>query len=201
MSDGDGNSPSEPIVWRMRLSLLGDPLLLLDLLRVALISVAAMYVLVALMGLLAEGGPVLLPPIVGVMAFGALAGLFLIAMLLMGNRYEMTFTVGPDGVGWEMGRRERALNRVTVVAGALARSPGTAGAGLLARANERGLLRWRDIHAVRAFPSRRVLSVRNSWRTVVRVHCTPENWEPVRAMIADGLERGSAERNRRDGRG
>jgi len=149
---------------------------------------------VALMGWVVEGEPALLPLEVPLMVGGILLALFFTVGVLMGNRFTMTFVVKPDGVTYSSGTHEKRWNRAAVLFGALARNATTTGAGLLATSREQGGWKWRELHSARYFPRQRVISLRNSWRTVLRLHCTAEDYERVRAAVAAGLERGAAAR-------
>lgn len=189
MPDEDG-----VITWDRDVPLLTNRFILWDLARAAVISALLMEALVAVMGLLAEGELVILPWQAPVLGAGALMVLMAVACLLLGNRVGMWAGVGPAGVAWASGRREKAVNRGVAVIGALAGSATTAGAGLLATASETGAVEWRDVHRAIEHPARRVISIRNSWRTVVRLYCTPENHEAVTAIVREGVARGAAER-------
>lgn len=182
------------IEWTYRVPLLTSRFMLWDFVRVTAISVSIMYVLVALMGWMVDGEPALLPLQVPLMVGAILLALFFIVGVLLGNRFTMTFSVKPDGVTYSSGAREKRWNRAAVLFGALGRSATTTGAGLLATAAEQGGWKWSDLHSARYFPRQRVISLRNSWRTVLRLHCTAEDYERVRAAVAAGLERGAAAR-------
>ncbi len=108
----------------------------------------------------------------------------LIAWLFFGGRYGARFRVGPQGIAWEtLSRRARLGNRAAIVAGALAASASTAGAGLLAVSEESGLITWDEIGRVRKYRDLRVLTIMNGWRVVVRLYCTPENYGYVEQLV------------------
>ncbi|MBN2848822.1 MAG: hypothetical protein JXP72_10325 [Coriobacteriia bacterium] len=182
------------IEWEYRVPLLTSRFMLWDFARVILLSVAIMYALVAVTGWFVDGEFVVMPPVVFAVTAGVMAALFAVASLLLGNRFTMTFSVGPDGVSYESGARERRINRVTAVLGILGGSATTAGAGLLATARETGGWAWAELHEARYFPGQRVISLRNSWRTVIRLHCTAETYEAVRAVVEEGIAREAGER-------
>ncbi len=185
---------SPALEWTYRIPLLTSRFMLWDFARVTAISVSMMYLLVAVMGWVVDGEPALLPLEVPLMVGGILLALFFIVGVLMGNRFTMTFVVKADGVTYSSGSREKRWNRAAVLFGALGRNVTTTGAGLLATAGEQGGWKWSDLHSARYFPRQRVISLRNSWRTVLRLHCTAEDYERVRAAVAAGLERGAATR-------
>lgn len=196
MSDGVRSSTADPatVEWSYRVPLLTSRFMLWDFLRVTLLSVLGMYLAVFLIGLIAEGELIVLPFQVFAMVTGIMLALFTLASLMLGNHVPMTFSVRPEGISYGMGRRQRGINRATVILGALSGSPTTAGAGLLAASREQGGWTWGELRGVRYFDGPRVISLRNAWRTVLRLHCTPENYEQVRDAVAMGLARGAQTR-------
>lgn len=130
-----------------------------------------------------------------IMAFalcGVLAGLaflFLAVMLLyFGNRFTARFAVFPGGIAYDsVSRRARFSNRAAIVVGALAGSPQAVGAGLVATAGESGYFEWTDLRSVKEHPAHRVLSLFNSWRCVLRLYCSPENYDVVRDLVRSRL--------------
>ena len=187
-------TPQATIEWTYRIPLLTSRFMLYDFAKVIVISVAIMYLLVAVMGWFIDGEFVWLPPQVFLITGGAMAALFVIACLLLGNRFTTTFRVGPDGVAYASGSKERKWNRLAIIAGLLGGSMTATGAGLIASSQEEGGFVWADVHRANEYPGPRVITLRNSWRAVLRLHCTPENYESVRAAVVAGLARGAAER-------
>ena len=109
------------------------------------------------------------------------AVMFLAIMLVFfGNRYRTGFTTDRNGVGWSnMMSRTKWTNRAAIVAGILAAKPGVAGAGLLAQSQEEGIVEWEEIRKLKLYPSLCAISVMNSWRVVIRLYCTPENYRAI----------------------
>ncbi|MHB1018244.1 MAG: hypothetical protein ACYC2X_10235 [Coriobacteriia bacterium] len=196
MGDEVRSAPADPatIEWSYRVPLLTSRFMLWDFLRVTLLSVLGIYLAVFLMGLIAEGELIILPLQVFAIITGIMLGLFVLASLMLGNHVPMTFSVRSEGVAYGMDKRQKGLNRATVIIGALSGSPTTAGAGLLAASREQGGWTWAELREARYFEGQRVISLRNSWRTVLRLHCTTENYEQVRDVVAAGLARGAQTR-------
>jgi hypothetical protein len=120
----------------------------------------------------------------GLILLGFVILIIAITVLIFGNRFPTRFAVRPDGVFyWSLSGRASALNRAAIVAGALAGKPGAAGAGLLAASRESGGIDWKDIRRVREYPGQRALSIMNSWRVVVRLYCSPENYARVLDLV------------------
>ena len=127
---------------------------------------------------LAAGGAKSLGPLMamlGIILFGFLFLFVMISLLFLGNGYRVRYLMAAQGIGWEsLGRRGKAASRLAMVAGALAGNASVAGAGLLAAASESGLLAWKNVRTIKAYPAIGVISIINSWRVVIRIYCTPQ---------------------------
>ncbi|MDZ4168283.1 MAG: hypothetical protein U1E26_01320 [Coriobacteriia bacterium] len=178
-----GTSGQEPrpdqIEWTYNIPLLTSRFMLWDFLRVILLSVVAMYVIVAVGGLIVERELIILPPQVFFLTAGIMLGLFVLTSLLLGNYQGARFTVGPKGVEYRAEKRERSMNKLVILVGLLARNPTAAGAGTLAMTREHLFLPWASIQRVVVHRRERVISLHNSWRTVLRLHCSPELFDQV----------------------
>jgi hypothetical protein len=176
--------------------MLTNRFMLYDMVKVFGWSVSLLYAVVVVSAVVTGNG--------GGFAFGGMAvvlGLCALALLLLSlvvmavffrNRYSARFEIGDRGIGYtSLSRRAHAANRAAVVAGVLAGSAGTAGAGLLAASQESGFWPWSEIRRVNDHPSQRVLSIRNGWRVMVRLYCTPETYADARALLAARLPPGT----------
>lgn len=184
----------ETVEWEYRIPLLTNRFMLWDIARLIGVSVLIMYALVAIMGWFVDGYLALLPPAVLAIAAGILLGLFAIASVLLGNQITATFAVGPEGVAYRAGARERKLSRLAIALGVLGLNPGVTGAGLLTYSRETSVWPWEEIHAARYYPQSRVIALRNSWRTMLRLHCTAENYDAIRALVEAGIASGASQR-------
>lgn len=171
------------IEWRYDIPLLTSRFMLWDFLRVTLLSAALMYVIVIVAGLVFGQELILLPWQVPAIIVGVLLGLFVLASLLLGNRQGARFAVDAKGVEYHAEKRESRMNRIVATVGALMGSPTTAGAGALAMSREHLYLEWEGIREVRYYPSARVIAIRNSWRTMLRLHCPSELYDDVAAAV------------------
>ncbi len=182
-TDHAPNPAPDPIEWTYDIPLLTSRFMLWDFLRVILLSVAAMYVIVAVGGLIIERELIILPPMVFFLTAGIMAGLFVLTSLLLGNRQGARFIVSAKGVEYRAEKRERSMNKLVVIVGLLARNPTTAGAGALAMSRERTLVPWESVHRVTVYRRQRVIALHNSWRTVLRLHCPPELFDEVASAV------------------
>ena len=195
----DAAGPVAPtITWELAFPLLTNRFVLLDFVKVFGITY---LISVTLMGtiFLIQGEPEDLLPLLAMFAYCVL-GLALLSVLVMliffGNRFPTRFTVSADGAMMETAsRRALAANRLATVLGLLGGSASTAGAGLLAQSQEQVGISWEDVYRVTEHPAESVITLRNSWRTVIRLYCTPMNY----AEVADAVRRYAAEGARRKG--
>ncbi|MBK1720445.1 hypothetical protein [Thiocystis violacea] len=114
-------------------------------------------------------------------------GLFVMLLLVMlvffSNRLRTRYTLNAQGILQEtIDKVSKTANRLAVVAGVLGRSPGTAGAGLIAMNQEAEGLEWQGRFTLEARPRRHLLIFRNAWRPVLEVYCTADNFDQVQTL-------------------
>ncbi|MCC6919057.1 MAG: hypothetical protein IT548_07620 [Alphaproteobacteria bacterium] len=135
---------------------------------------------------------------IAMIAAGAAAGLWLLGFAVMAlvfrGRVAVHYRIDSDGITVE--NRDRVVhgaNRAAIVVGALAGKPGLTGAGLIGRSREQESVRWSG--GFRAVTDRRrtLIQIRNAWRTVLLVQCTPENFEAASARIREAMARHGTE--------
>ena len=189
----------DTISWERGVPLINNRFILWDFLWVVTASVLGLAVIVALIGLLAEGELLLIPLEILALVFGILAALFAVAVLLVyQNHFHMKFTVDAKQVVAVSGSKERKVNTVGRIVGVLALlagRPGVLGSALLATSQEVTDITWREVHRVRYYPAQRVVSLSNSWRTVLRLYCSRENYDQVAALVERFAQTGAAWRD------
>jgi len=129
-----------------------------------------------------------------------LGGLFVltigISLVVLGNRYPIRYTLTDRALLWQdLSRAGRKASRLAILLGALSGSPAAAGAGLLSKSQETGKILWKDVRLFKEHPQQGVISVKNSWRVVIRLYCTTDNY----ASVAETLRRLAAQKKSRDG--
>lgn len=174
---------SDSIEWRFDIPLLTSRFMVWDFVRVILLSVVAMYFFVALAGLVMEGEFIILPAMVFFLTAGIMFGLFVLTSLILGNRQGARFVVSARGVEYFAEKRERKMNMLVTIIGLLALNPTTAGAGTLAMTRQKTLIPWGSVHSIKVYPRSRVIALKNSWRTVMRLHCPPELFDEVFSAV------------------
>lgn len=126
-------------------------------------------------------------------AFGVLAAclagvavLFgFVELVVLRNRMAVRYALDDESVAYESGRPVRTAQKAGLVLGALARSPLLIGGSLLASSTNALTVRWRDVKKVTAFPGRKVITLSNSWRPVLRIYCPDAGtFESARRHIA-----------------
>lgn len=168
--------------------------MLWELAKVVAGSLLAVEVLVGMGTFLIGGELEIIPlPIMALIGAGFFVLLALVTLLVYRNGFQATFTITPDGVGFASGNRERGLNRLATVIGIFSGTPAVAGAGMLAYARENVEYPWEIIREVKVYPGARVISLRTSWRTLLRLHCPPELFDDAvslaRTYAAEAGER------------
>ena len=114
--------------------------------------------------------------------------LFVFAELVVfRNRFAARFSLDHKGVSYESGRTARAARKIGLIVGVLAGSPLLTGGSLLASSMASLRIRWKDVKKVTPFPKRKVITLSNSWRPVLRLYCPDhETYEAALRLIAEG---------------
>ncbi|MBN1461195.1 MAG: hypothetical protein JXA57_16830 [Armatimonadetes bacterium] len=182
----------DTLTWEYDVPLVNDLYLLKDLAMVIVLSLVGMQVCVLIVGFFAGEGAVILPWIAYAVAGGALVVLFFIAaVVLLRNRFRTHFTVSPEGVAYESGRRERRINRIGLAVTTLAGRPGPSA---LATARESGGFPWEDVHKVTVHDRRRVITLSDSWHPILRLYCPPETFGATVSLVQRYATQAASER-------
>jgi hypothetical protein len=201
---GEGPASTELLSWEFNVPLLTNQFIMYDLLKVW--GISSLFLFLLLTGIVvydrnwrAFTGML---PVVGLVSGGFLALLILVMLVFFGNRFPMRFTLGPQGaMVCSLSRRGRWGNRLAVILGALAGKPGVAGAGLLGMAQETTGVAWEDVRRLKIHAQARVISLMDSWHVVMRLYCTPTNYDEVLTSVqkwaAPGLKKATQPRRAR----
>jgi len=136
-------------------------------------------------------------PVLG-MTVAVSAGLWLLGLLIMAvlfrGKYRVRYTLSDRGVRCDtIDRIARTSNRLAIVAGVLARSPQALGAGLIATSRESEEALWSGAFKAVHDPGRHLIVLRNAWRSLLWVQCTPDNYATVTAYIESHMRRRKTE--------
>lgn len=174
------------LAWDYSFSLLSNRFFLWDMTKVFVISGLIIAVLLTILLLVVENTRAILPLLVligGLLIFFMIITV-LVCLIWFGNRFHALFAVNAEGAMVEVARtRDKVMNRLAVVLGVLRGNMAATGAGLLAVSEEAKSIAWSEVRSVRYYPDERVISIKNSWRVVVRLYCTPENYTQVAAAV------------------
>lgn len=132
----------------------------------------------------------------GACTFGLwLLGLLIMAVLFRG-RFRVRYTLTDHFLRQDtVDKVAKAANTAAILVGALARSPRTLGAGLLAKSQETVTVRWSGAFTATFDPARHFITLRNAWRPLFWIQCTPDNYAQVAAAVTAHMKRrGTARR-------
>ena len=135
-------------------------------------------------------------PILGFVCLALFVVSILVMVVIFRNRFYAVFMVTRKGASYQVSGAQSKANTAVAILGAVAGKPGVVGAGLLAKAQEGEFFEWSDVFRVNLDSDRHVVILRNTWRTIVRLYCTPENYEAVAQMALEGVERATGKRAR-----
>lgn len=129
---------------------------------------------------------------VATMLLGIGFGLFLLALLVMAvvfrGRMATCFTLDSKGARMQLvDRTARAGNRLAFWGGLVSGKPGAAGAGALASSQEDQWFGWNGTFTATFEPATHSISLRNGWRTLVRIYCLPGNYQQAVALVERGM--------------
>ena len=132
-----------------------------------------------------------LPKLFAVLA-ACVAGLWLLGFAIMAlvfrGRMRVRYTLSNRGVLYEtVDRTAKGANRVAIIAGALARSPQVLGSGLIAKSRESEQVDWTQVARADYDTARHFVTLRNAWRGIMWMQCTPENFAEVTAQVKRAL--------------
>lgn len=179
-------SATHPLTWECDVPLITHPAILGSVAKLWIVTGLVMLGLVGgIIGL--QSGIKAVVPLAAMMLL-IVAGLFVLSLLVMlvvfGNRMRMAFAIDERGiVARVIDSRAKTANRLAAMVGALTGKPGLAGAGLIAMHDEERSAIWSSIAAVKYDPRHHTITLRNAWRPILYVFCTPQTYEAAAARI------------------
>lgn len=180
------NTPT--LTWETKFSLLTNPNIVKAWVKAMAVVYALIMVIMVPMFIAtgeAEGLPVLALIFLAVVLGLTLAG-FLIMLIIFGNRSKAKFELSEKGVSYtSLDKTAGTLSRIAILAGGLTGNPGVAGAGLLSVSREKISLSWKAISEARYDEKHSTIRLRNQYRDLLHLYCTPENFSEVKEMVAE----------------
>jgi hypothetical protein len=186
------NQGGNGITWEILVPLLNNRLIVGATIKVfgfAAIGVASLLSLV----FATQGNWQLIPKtFLFLMLLGC--GLIVLSLVIMAvvfqNRWRFRFTLSDDRIRFEtIDKTLRAANRLAVKAGVLVGRPQAIGAGLIGQSTEIQEIKWSGSFRAVYKPGARVVILRNRWRRLMIIYCTPENYTKVAEYIRICIER------------
>lgn len=112
--------------------------------------------------------------------------MLLVMIIFLGNRMSLHFTINKGGVTCDnTSKRSKVADRLLIVLGILARKPGAVGTGVIALSQESQTFEWERVYAVKYNEKRKVIMLRNRWRSLIMIFCLPENYSAVVETIKE----------------
>lgn len=182
---------SSDLVWEADLPLFGRAMFLQW--SGAMLATLAVVVLILLPVFAARGDWDALPVLLVAFSLTTiglwLLGLLIMALLFRGH-VRVRYTLTDKGAVYEtVDRVVQRAGDIGVVLGAMTRSPHLLGSGLTAKSRQTLSIEWRQVARVDDDPQRHFVTLRNSWRAVMWLQCTPQNHADVVAFIGRSLAR------------
>lgn len=168
---------SEALEWDIRVPLVSNVYVLIDILIVLLlVSGALMAVVLSMTGFSDVAGVFRL----FLISDGVLIVLiFMVMGVVFTNRFQLLYTLNHDGVHVSVGEFENNLNRMAWRITGVVQRYGISGGRVLSMINEELFVSWEQVSRVVFDERRRVASLISGRRPVMRVYCTRENVELV----------------------
>jgi len=178
------------LAWDATVPMVGDRFFMWDMAKLWAISCSFLLILSLVLAAVEQSIHMLkfsliVPPLtfVGFYIFS-----LLIALVFFLNKYYVQTVISERGVKFELvrwtGKLSKAVAAGNIVIGLLKNSPTAVGAGVLANVQRVVFMKWPEIRKVTFFPGQRVMTLSNSWRPVVRLHCPDDEiYEKVRVLL------------------
>lgn len=122
---------------------------------------------------------------IGAVTFGLwLLGILIMAILFRG-RYRVRYTLSDEGLRCEtLDQVAKKANRLAIGLGIVLGRGQLLGAGLIGISRESEGVNWSGAFQARFDPVRHTVLLRNGWRTLLWVQCTPENYTAAAELVS-----------------
>jgi len=185
------------LAWDATVRMVGDRFFMWDMAKLWAISCSFLLILSLVLTVIEQSPHMLrftliVPPLtfVGFYVFS-----LLIALVFFFNKYFVETVISERGVKFELvrwtGKLSKAVAAGNIIIGVLKSAPGAVGAGVLANVQRSVFMKWPEIRKVTFFPRQRVVTLSNSWRPVVRLHCPDDEiYEQLRVLLETKVPEG-----------
>jgi hypothetical protein len=122
----------------------------------------------------------------------------LIIALIYRNQIQARFTISDEHAEYQtLSQPAQLLTYMLLLITILTGRIGDAGMGLLVTAKAKLGINWHEIYRVKEHPAQHVITLLNNWRAVLRLYCTPENYDEVLALVRTRAANGATQRVKR----
>ena len=176
---------SDGLEWRVDVPFLTNSHMVMDLLFVIIGSAVGLGVILFLI----MGGEDLFAILeILVLAAGALIVLtFLVIGVVFLNSVELVFKIDAEGVRCDLGEYASNLNRLAWMVGSISHRVNPVGSSFIAMSRESTFTPWGDIRKAVFDGKKRVISLSSARRLLLRVYCTPQNYDNVAEAVEEML--------------
>ncbi len=187
-----------PLTWEYDIPLLTNPFILWDFFRVFAIALLTMEGLVLFMSFFFSDEAVLLPVELLALCLGIMAVLFaFVALFIYRNRFHSRFTVDSKQASVEgfygIDRYERTASRILSVAFFLTRGRVIS---LIGDSQSATSIPWQEVYKVTVHRRWHVITLSNSWRSVLRLYCPSQGFDQAAALMQDYAAAAARRRSR-----
>lgn len=177
--------------WEINIPLLNNKILIKQMFLLFLITFIIVSTLMSTI-FLAQGDLEQIPLILLIfllVCFGLFILFILIMLIIFGNRMNLRFTVDSRGVLYEMiDKRGKNITNLSIFMGILSKKPTTAGTGLIAKSMEEVFIDYRNVTKIEPRDNKKVILLKNEWRTLMAIYCNDENYDEVKEYIINRFE-------------
>lgn len=181
------NAGPELYHWQISLPIFRQPLILGQL----ALAIGLPFGLVILIILITSGK--------SIYTLYALALIFLLFLLtyflllaLNKGKYNVEFILNKKGLlcrsQSKQAKKNRFVNRLTVIMGVFTGKPTVAGAGLLAQAKEEDFLAWQKIQKIKYKPKSQTILLRGHPGQKIAVFCPPDYYQQIEDFIKEHVK-------------
>ena len=184
---GSGN-PDVLATWEIKFRVAFSRFFIWDILKFMIIGFVILVPLFSVAAIIQEAtdiiGKALLFMVPIFIGFGLV--MLLTSAVMYAGGYPAAFALTNGGILWaSRSQRDKTASRLAILLGVLERNPSLAAAGFIAASQETGGISWDRIRRVKIYPKPRAITIKNSWRVVIRVYAKPENFDSVTAIIRE----------------
>ncbi len=192
------NEESTSLTWEVRFPLLTNP----NILKAWFKAMGMTYflIMVIMVPIFIGTGEIDGIPPIALIFLGVTLGITILGLLIMlvifGNSSQAKFTLDDEGVLYEsQDNKAKTLSRIAILAGGITGNATTAGAGLISTSKEQISISWKTIFKAKYCEKSHTICLRNQYRDLLQLYCTPENYQTVCEMVMEKVKQKGGEKS------